>query len=74
MPDDWKNVVEICLEDKSFLEIQNLMSTFVREGARVQCLGYLRMFARAIDLEVLNQDHIMLLGQLKAVYINVCNR
>jgi hypothetical protein len=49
------------------------MSMFVREGARVPCLGHLRMFAKAIDLEVRNQDYITLLGQLKAVYINICN-
>jgi hypothetical protein len=74
MPDDWKNAVEICLEDRGFSEIRNLMSMFVGEGAGVPCLGHLRMFARAIDLEVLNQDHVTLLGQLKAVYTNVRNR
>ena len=65
-------MIEICLEDREFLEVCDLMSIFVR-GARILCLDYLRKFARAINIKVLNQDYMMLINQFEAVYENVCN-
>jgi hypothetical protein len=48
------------------------MGVFVK-GARIPCLDHLRKFARAIDIEVLNQDHMTLMSQFDAVYKNICN-
>jgi len=44
------------------------------KGARIPCLDHLRKFARAINIEVLNQDHMMLMSQFDVVYENICNR
>ena len=61
MTDKWKNMVEICLEDREFSEVHDLIGMFVKESG-ISCLDHLRKFAKAIDIEVLNQDHMMLIS------------
>ena len=72
MTDKQKNIVEICLEDREFSEVYDLIGVFVKR-ARILCLDHLKKFARAIDIEVLNQNYMTLISQFKAVYKNVCN-
>ena len=48
------------------------MGVFVK-GARILCLDHLRKFARAIDIKVLNQDHMTLMSQFDVVYKNIYN-
>ena len=54
-------MIEICLEDREFSEVCDLIGMFVKE-AGILCLDYLRKFARAINIEVLNQDHMTLIS------------
>ena len=49
------------------------MGVFVK-GARIPCLDHLRKFARAIDIEVLNQDHMTLISKFGVIYKNIYNR